>query len=295
MTRVGGAPTYYPFRKPEVASYFVSLFEFYLQLYFCQLASFQLMGNHYHAVVYFEKFRELDRDELRRRARKRWGDDWEKRTLRWQAVDWQRFNQKLFDVSCFMQHVNGEFSKWFNRRFGRRGHFWEDRFKNPELLDLESVQSCVLYVELNAVRARLVKKPEDWRMGSAYWRWAGKKRDLLIPLKELFVEEAGREAFVTYRALLYYRGSVAQKDSQGVIPEYIMHREEKRGFVPGFFCSRLRLFTDGVAIGSVQDLVMLLAEYRETGRYRRRRHPISQLGGLFFTLREQRSHAYSRG
>jgi hypothetical protein len=252
------------------------------------------MGNHYHCVVYFESFRKLDRDELERRARMRFGRRWKLKTLHWSRIQWQQFNRDLFDVSRFMQHVNGEFSKWFNRRSGRRGHFWADRFKNPELLDAQAVQSTILYTELNAVRAGLVKRPEDYKMGSAYWRWAGKKTDLLMPLEELFPVEKVADAFTEYRTLLYYYGSVATQENQAVIPSLIMQQEQRRGFArPGIFRYRLRFFTDGVALGSWPEVRALLENYRKKGLYKRRKNPIPQLGGPLFSLREQRSHAFS--
>jgi hypothetical protein len=222
----------------------------------------------------------------------RWGVKWTQRTRRWEASDWHEFNQNLFNVSKFMQHVNGEFAKWFNRTFEVLGPFWADRFKNPELIERQSLQDCIVYVELNAIRAHLVERPEDWEKGSACWRCAGQKESLLIPLEEIFPPEPGMDSFQTYRSLLYYRGAVARKESEGTIPEAILRREEQRGIVrPGVFAQRLRGFTEGVAIGSPQKLRELLAKYIETGLYLRRRHPIPHLNGLFFTLREQRSHA----
>jgi REP element-mobilizing transposase RayT len=296
LNRAAGDPRFFPFHRPGAARKFISLFEFYLRLYCCRLASFELMGNHYHCVVYFQQYRRLERDELHRRARLRFGKRWRLKTRHWGPAQWQQFNQNLFDVSRFMAHVNNEFSKWFNRRFSRRGHFWADRFKNPELLDLEAVQNTILYNELNATRAGVVRRPEDHKWGSAYWRWANKKSDLLIPLEELFPPERGRDAYSTYRELLYHSGAVATRDNQAVIADWIVRREQKRGFAQrGLFSRRLRFFTDGVAIGGHQPVSGLLQAYRERGLYRRRKNPIPQLGGFCFTLREQRSHAFSPG
>jgi hypothetical protein len=293
--RVAGDPQYFPFQKRSHARKFLSLFEFYLRLYSCRLAAFELMGNHYHSVVYFEPFHDLSRAELEQRARLRFGPLWRRTTQHWNAARWQQFHRDLFDVSRFMQHVNGEFAKWFNRRHGRRGPFWADRFKNPQLLDAEAVQSAILYTELNALRAGLVSRPEDYRMGSAYWRWAHKKSDLLIPLEELFPPQAGLDSFRTYRALLYHRGAVASAPHQAVIPAALVRREEERGFArPGLLRRRCRFLTDGIAIGGHREVRALLEQYRQLGLYRRRRHPIPQLAGLF-SLREQRSPAFSPG
>jgi hypothetical protein len=296
LNRVAGDPRYFPLQRRCAARRFLALFEFYLRLYCCRLASFQLMGNHYHSVVCFQQFRKLDRQQLERRARLRFGRRWKLQTRPWRQAQWEQFNRNLFDVSCFMQHVNGEFSKWFNRRYHRRGPFWADRFKNPQLLDLEAVQAAILYTELNGVRAGLVKRPEDDKRGSAYWRWAAKKTDLLMPLEELFPSMTRQDAFTTYRRLLYHQGAVAPQAEQGVIADSLLQQEQKRGFAPaGLFRRRLRFFTDGVAIGSHQQVSLLLEHYRDQGLYRRRKKPIPQLEGLLFSLREQRSHAWAPG
>jgi hypothetical protein len=296
LNRVAGDPAYFPLDRPRAARRFLALFEFYLGLYFCRLASFQLLGNHYHAVVYFEQFRPLSWQELQARARVRFGRLWRLKTSHWGPQRWQQFNQDLFDVSRFMQHVNGEFSKWFNRYYQRRGHFWADRFKSPQLLDSEAVQRTILYCELNALRAGRVRRPEDCRFGSAYWRWAGKKSDLLIPLQELFPASAGQTAFETYRSLLYHCAALATEDGQGVMADSILQEERRRGFAPaGVFLQRWRFFTDGVALGNRAQVLRILQKYRQQGLYQRRRNPIPQLQGNLYSLREQRSHAFCPG
>ena len=296
FNRVAGDPTDAPFEAHRNARRFLSLFGVYLRLYFCRMASFQLMGNHYHCVLHFEAVRQLSREELQQRARRRFGRLWRLKTRSWQTSDWERFQRNLFDVSCFMQHVNGEFAKWFNRRNGRRGPFWADRFKNPQFLDEAAGQSGILYTELNAVRAGVVRRPEDYRWGSARWRWTHQKRDWLIPLEELFPSEGNLDSFQIYRCLLYHRGAVATKENQAVIPPALLQREKQRGFArPGMLRRRWRFMTDGIAIGGRAPVGALLAKYRQAGIYRRRKHPIPQLGGCLFSLREQRSHAFSPG
>ena len=265
---------------------------FYVNAYRCRLAAFQIMGNHFHFVVHFEKPRPLSRDELMDSAHKLYGRQAEKKTADWTVAQWEAFNQRLFDVSKLMQNVDGQYALWFNREFERRGHLWGDRFKNPELLGSEAVQDAILYVELNAVRAGLVKRPEQWKFGSARWRLTGEDQDL-IPLEELFPSDPGTEVYSSYRARLYYRGAVPTREGQAAIPRWVLHQEQRRGFTrAGAFRRRLRFLTDGLAVGPAEKVAQLLESYRQQGRYRRRRHPIPQLGGVLFSLREQRSHAF---
>ena len=293
LNRVAGEATDFPLQRPRVARRFLALLEFYLRLYCCRLASFQLLGNHYHAVVHFPAFRRLDPQQLQQRARLRFGRLWRLKTQHWKPHDWLRFNQNLFDVSCFMQHLNGEFAKWYNRHYHRRGHFWAERFKNPELLDRTALQRAILYCELNALRAGLVKRPEDYKWGSAYWRWRGKKSDLLIPLEELFEAAPQQTPFSTYRRLLYHSGAIASSPHQAALTQSIQQQEIQPESAPGLLLKRYRCFSDGLALGTYAAVLKRLQQYRQKGLYQRRRHPIAQLRGSLFSLREQRSHAFS--
>ena len=53
-----------------------------------------------------------------------------------------------------------------NAREGWRGHLWQSRFASFPM-DEDWLIACARYVELNPVRARLAKRPEDWRWSSA--------------------------------------------------------------------------------------------------------------------------------
>ncbi len=290
--RVTGWTDWFPFEDRRARRKLLDMILFYVSVYRCRLAAFQIMGNHFHFVVHFEKPRSLSRKELMESADKLYGRKVEKKTADWTVAQWKAFNQRLFDVSKLMQNVDGLYAVWFNHQFRRRGHFWSERFKNPELLGTEAVQDAILYVELNAVRAGLVKRPEQWKWGSARWRLTGKDHDL-IPLEELFPSDPGTDVYRSYRARLYYRGAVPTRENQAAIPRWILHQEQRRGFTrAGAFRRRLRFLTDGLAVGPAEKVAQLLETYRKQGRYRRRRHPIPQLGGVLFSLREQRSHAF---
>ena len=215
--RVAGRTDWFPFKNDQARRKLLDMMLFYVNAYRCRLAAFEIMGNHFHFVVHFEKPRALSRDELMDSAHKLYGRQAEKKTADWTVAQWEAFNQRLFDVSKLMQNVNGLYALWFNRTFERRGHFWSNRFKNPELLGSEAVQDAILYVELNAVRAGLVKRPEQWKCGSARWRLTGEDQDL-IPLEELFPSDAGTDLYSSYRARLYYRGAVPTREGPGRDP-----------------------------------------------------------------------------
>jgi len=229
--------------------------------------------------------------QLRERAKLLYGNRYQLKTENWSDAAWEKFNRRLFDISFLMQQINGRYGTWFNRRFGRRGHFWGDRFKNPELLSLPALQECLLYIELNAVRAGLVRRPEQWKGGSARLRWQQKDQDLM-PLSQIFTGIDPEKVYEVYRSRLYHRGAVPTKDGQASISQEVLERESRRGFArEGVYRQRQRFYTDGLAIGDREEVQDLLDEFRAKGRYHRRKYPISQLSGLLCSLREQRSHA----
>ncbi len=58
------------------------------------------------------------------------------------------------------------YTRHINFREGWRGHLWQERF-HSFVMDEDHLLACARYVELNPVRAGLVKRPEDWQWSSA--------------------------------------------------------------------------------------------------------------------------------
>ena len=93
-----------------------------------------------------------------------------------------------------MQRLEGEFAEYYNRRKGRRGAFWGDRFHCTMVDSLKYVWNCMVYIELNMVRARVVSHPEQWRWCS-YAELAGRRqRYRLVDRAELLLQAGGRSA-----------------------------------------------------------------------------------------------------
>ena len=204
------------------------------------------MGNHYHLMVRFEAFRQLSKEELEERARHFYPKL--EQTAHWTQLHWERFNRRLLDVSELMRNIQMVYAKWHNRRFGRRGSFWEGRFKSTLLIDLNAVQECLLYAELNPVRAGLAERPEQWSRSSAHLRNL-KEDHWMLPLEEIFPGVSLREVDQHYRARLFYRGAIPKEPGGKVIPQQVIREEESRAFCrQGLYLERLRYFTDGLVV-----------------------------------------------
>ncbi len=146
------------------------------------------------------------------------------------------------------------------------------------LEDATTALGAVIYAELNPVRAGLVRRPEDYRYSSCFLRSAGKADDF-INLGELTGIPDRAEARIHYRSMLYWRGAVSGDEKQATIPEAIVRAEEARGFKErGCFRRRLAYYRDGLAIGCSEFVAEMLAKARQSGIYRRRRHPVTDRG-----------------
>jgi putative transposase len=75
------------------------------------------------------------------------------------------------------------YTRRINFREGWRGHLWQGRFSSF-ILDQSYLLACTRYVELNPVRAGLVKNPEDWPWSSAGPHFK-RKDDMLVKTKPL--------------------------------------------------------------------------------------------------------------
>ncbi len=195
--RTAGQRGEYPLEKPLCRNRLLQLLRHFSSAYYCEVAAFSVMGNHYHAVVRFEGFREVDRDELRQRAQVLYPKS-QKLLEGWTEDKWQRFHERLFDVSELMRNVQAAFARWYNATFDRRGRFWADRFKSTLLEPGQAVLDCMLYVDLNPVRAGLVKRPEEHEGTSVYYRHI-RKAHWLMPLTDGLkgLAESPRESAAT--------------------------------------------------------------------------------------------------
>ena len=57
--RVAGRTDWFPFKNDQARRKLLDMMLFYVNVYRCRLAAFEIMGNHFHFVVHFEKPRKV--------------------------------------------------------------------------------------------------------------------------------------------------------------------------------------------------------------------------------------------
>jgi putative transposase len=78
----------------------------------------------------------------------------------------RRYTYRMHDLSEYMKGFMQRYTQWHNRKHKRTGHLWEDRFKSVIVEDGVAVKTMAAYIDLNPVRAGIVKNPEDYRWSS---------------------------------------------------------------------------------------------------------------------------------
>jgi REP element-mobilizing transposase RayT len=74
--------------------------------------------------------------------------------------------QRLSSLSWFMRELKHPISRRANLEDGVKGAFWDQRFRSIKILDDAALLAIAIYVDLNAVRAGMVDRPEHTPHGS---------------------------------------------------------------------------------------------------------------------------------
>jgi REP element-mobilizing transposase RayT len=149
----------------------------------CRALSYCLMDNHFHILLEVPPMAEggISDEELLRRLSALYGEafvagvaqeladaragDYTSESGMDEAVAaiHRRFTYRMQDLGEFMKGLLQRFTQWFNREHSRSGTLWEDRFKSVIVEDGYAARTMSAYIDLNPVRAGMVRDPAEYR------------------------------------------------------------------------------------------------------------------------------------
>ncbi|WP_261593588.1 transposase, partial [Pseudoalteromonas holothuriae] len=142
---------------------------------FCiDVCAYAVMSNHTHIVLYVDdkKAKRLNDKAILIRWHKLFkgtlltqkylqGDKLDKAQQFFLNRTIADYRKRLADISWFMRVLNEDIARKANKEDNCTGRFWEGRFKSQALLDEAALAACMAYVDLNPIRAKMAKTPED--------------------------------------------------------------------------------------------------------------------------------------
>jgi len=208
-----------------------------------EVCAYSIMSNHYHLVLY------VNQDELESCSNlqicERWSkiyslpaivDRWQKgelssdtqKTVALSVID--EWRSRLLSISWFMRCLNEFIARKANKEDECTGRFWEGRFKSQALLDDKALLTCMVYVDLNPIRAKMHNSVEESEYTSVFER---------IHSKSHYAEKSDR---APRKPLLKFIGAEHQHQAKGICFSLIDYlelvdwtgrciREDKRGAI----------------------------------------------------------------
>ncbi|MFH1479256.1 MAG: transposase [Candidatus Omnitrophota bacterium] len=130
--------------------YFVSLIEEAKKKYECKLYSYVLMPNHIHFLL--------------------------------------EVYQNPEHLAKYIKLIAQKYTQYINRTHKRTGTLWEGRFRSSLISRDNYLLACNRYIEMNPVRAKIVKDPKDYSWSSYRSKIGEGDGEALIDLDPLYMD-----------------------------------------------------------------------------------------------------------
>ncbi|MGX9365998.1 transposase [Desulfoplanes sp. PS50] len=243
------ALTGFPLEAAE-KEYLLGLITRLSRFYFVDVLGFCVMSNHFHLVTRMYPAEYFSDDLVRERLEK-WFP--EGREISEQTI--ARFRDRWSSLAQFVKDIKQGFTRYYNKRHGREGYFWNGRFKSLIVQNGRSLVNLLAYVDLNPVRAGIVKRPEQYRWCSLGYHVQTGNRDGLLcvdfGMKE-WGEKDPEQIIRKYRQFVYETGAVDTGKGKPMDPEIVRKERRKNFELKRFelFCYKTKYFSDAGILGS---------------------------------------------
>jgi REP element-mobilizing transposase RayT len=255
---------------------------------FCgvRILTYAVLGNHFHILVHVPAPQPVGDDLFRERLFALYDKALVERTMRriTELRDEGRdaaaeeikapYVARMCELSAFGKTLKQRFSQSYNRRHGRKGTLWEERFKSLLVESSRRALSAVAaYIDLNAVRAGIVREPGAYRFCgySEAMRGSRLARTGLAAACCLAPSCAWAAVQSEYGGLLHGRGPASGAARPGAATNTGVSRRGLKAALDGganlplelaLLC-RVRYFTDGEILGSRAYVEEALRRHRD--------------------------------
>ena len=120
-------------------------------------------------------------------------------------------------IPQMMQAVGRRYVRNFNLRHGRTGTLWEGRYKSTLIEAERYLLACMVYMDLNPVRAGMVADPADYPW-SSHHHYVGRRADRLVTPHPLYWE-LGNTPFARDAAYAGLIGAGIGQDQQRALTD----------------------------------------------------------------------------
>lgn len=211
------------------------------------ICAYAVMSNHYHLVLKVDKGkanRLSDYDVALRWKQLFHGHIMVDRWLTNKAITQaekdkaleiiQTWRGRLYDLGWYMRCLNESIAIQANKEDCCKGRFWEGRFKSQALLDETALLACMVYVDLNPIRAAISETPEHSNFTSIQQRLItlAKAKNNHHTQPQQLLPFTGYQAhskkqlglpftLIDYFELIEWTGRCIREDKRGAIPAHI--------------------------------------------------------------------------
>ncbi|WP_409439177.1 transposase [Psychromonas sp. GE-S-Ul-11] len=258
------------------------------------ICAYAIMSNHYHLVLHVDE--QLNHQLTNEEVCERWCQLYSKPVLieRWLSDQISSvaetkaalavisgWRERLIDISWFMRCLNEFIARKANKEDKCSGRFWEGRFKSQALLDEDALVTCMAYVDLNPIRAKMHDSVENAEYTSAYERIHGvaqvkdnpsayrfKKKPLFGFVGDVCECDADNSvqgiafSLLDYLELVDWSGRILREDKRGAIANHHPQLLSKLGLDEATWITLASRFGKDYqgAVGSLEELA-LFAEH----------------------------------
>lgn len=273
-----------------------------------EVLTYALMNNHIHLLLLVpERPADIPEDEVLNRIEILYDGERKKavaeklRQLHEEKLEKEAaallysYTYRMYDLSQFMKMTMQRFTMSYNRRHDRRGHLWEQRFKSILVEGKpDALATMAAYIDLNPVRAGIVKDPGKYRFCGYGEAVAGVKtaREGMQHIASIIgIQGSWSEIAPEYRKHIFMEAG--SHKTAGVDRKKIREVLEKGGRLSKaeLLHCRLRYLSDGVVLGTQNFVEDVFQKHREEFDLKRKtgaRRPRYGDWGPLCTMRQLR-------